>query len=189
MISTESPNSSALRLDPELVDAIDRQLALAAAAGVDEVLEAVHRHLPEHRRDRAVDPVGEQAQALRPRRWPLEQPPEHERLAEHRRGLGERQRRRLVEDALRLGERGMEAVAELVRHRQHVPPARGEVEHHVGMDARHGVGAERAAALVRADRRVDPVLVEEAARDAAGLGREARRRCRARGRAPRRTRT
>ena len=54
----------------------------------------------------------------------LEQPPEHDRLAEHRRGLGQRQRRALVEDALRRGERGVHAVAELVGERQHVAAAR-----------------------------------------------------------------
>ena len=102
----------------------------------------------------------------------VEQPLEHERLAEHRGGLGQRQRRRLVEDALRLGERGVQPVAELVGHRQHVAAPGGEVEHHVGVHARHRVGAERAAALVRAHRRVDPVLVEEPPGDRAGLGGE-----------------
>ncbi len=99
----------------------------------------------------------------------VEQALEHERLAEHRRGLGQRQRRRLVEDPLRLGERGVQAVAELVGHGEHVAPAGGEVQQHVGVHARHRVAAEGATALVRAHRGVDPVLVEEAGHDAAGL--------------------
>ena len=101
-----------------------------------------------------------------------EHPPEHQLLAEHRRGLGERQRRRLVEHALGLGERGVQAVAELVRHRQHVAAGGGEVEQHVRVHARNRVRAEGAASLVRPRRRVDPVLVEEPPRDRAGRRRE-----------------
>ena len=77
-----------------------------------------------------------------------------------------------MEDPLRLRERGVQAVAKLVGHRQHVTPACGEVEQHVRVDARHGVGTERAAALVRAHRCVDPALVEEPADDTAGVGGE-----------------
>ena len=51
----------------DLADPVDRQLALGAAPGVDEVLEAVHRHLAEDGGDRAVDPLGEQAEPARRR--------------------------------------------------------------------------------------------------------------------------
>ena len=68
---------------------------------------------------------------------------------------------------------GVHAVAELVRERQHVAAARRVVEHHVRRGARDGVGAERAAALARAHRGVDPLLVEERARARGELGREA----------------
>ena len=51
-----------LAVEPELADPVGGQLALVAAAGVHQVLEAVHRHLPEHGRHRAVQPLGQQAQ-------------------------------------------------------------------------------------------------------------------------------
>ena len=106
--------------------------------------------------------LGEQRQTRGRRRVLLQQPPEDDGLGEHRRGLGERQRRVLVEDALAGGEREVHAVAELVREREHVAPARGVVEQHVGKHRRHGRGAEGAAPLGRAQRRIDPALVEEA---------------------------
>ena len=109
--------------------------------------------------------LGQQRQARVVVGGGVEQAPEHQRLAEHRRGLGQRQRRRLLKHALGLGQRGVQPVAELVGHRQHVAAPGGEVEHHVRVHAGHGVGAERAAALVRAHRGVDPALVEEAAGD------------------------
>ena len=56
---------------------------------------------------------------------------------------------------------GVDAVAELVRERQHVAAARGPVEHHVRVHGRHRVGAERARALAGPHRRVDPVLVKK----------------------------
>ena len=56
---------------------------------------------------------------------------------------------------------GVQPVAELVGQHEHVAPAAGVVEHQVRVHARRRVRAERAAALVRADGRVDPALVEE----------------------------
>ena len=121
-----------------------------AALGVDAVLEAVHRHLAEDRRDRAVERLGQQRQARRGVGRFLEEALEHDRLAEDRRGLGDRERRRDLEEALLLaGEIGVDAVAELVRHRQDVARAGGVVQHHVGVRRRDGVGAEGAAALAR----------------------------------------
>ncbi len=52
-----------------------------------------------------------------------EQPPEDDRLAEHRCGLRQGQRRALVEDALGRGQREVHAVAELVREREDVAAA------------------------------------------------------------------
>jgi hypothetical protein len=46
--------------------------------------------------------------------------PKHDRLAEHGRGLRERERRALMEHALLGGEREVHAVAELVRECEHV---------------------------------------------------------------------
>ena len=53
-----------LALHPQLVDPVRRELALASAAGVHEMLEAVHGHLAEHRGDGAVDALGQQPEAL-----------------------------------------------------------------------------------------------------------------------------
>ena len=52
-----------LALQPQVAQALDRQLAAVAALGVDELLEAVHRHLTEDRRDRVLEALGEQCQA------------------------------------------------------------------------------------------------------------------------------
>ena len=53
-----------LGLGPELVDAVHRQFALGSPARMHEVLEAIHRHLPEDGGDRALEALGEQAQAI-----------------------------------------------------------------------------------------------------------------------------
>ena len=154
-----------LRLGPELTEAVDGQLAPLATLGVHRVLEAVHRDLTEHRRDLTLEALGEQREPSRRVRGLGEQAAEGDRLAEHRRRLGEGERRRLVEHPLFPRQVGVDAVAELVGERQHVAPAGRPVEQHVRVVRRHRVGAERARALAGAHRRVDPVLVEEAAHD------------------------
>ena len=163
-----------LGVRPQLAEAVDGELALVAPRGVHEVLEAVHRDLAEDRRDRAFDRLRQQRQARLGRRGRVQEPPEHERLAEHRRGLGQRQRRRHVVDALLGPERGVHAMPELVRQRQHVAAQVRVVQQHVRVHARHAVGAERAAALAGAHRPVDPVLVEEAVDQRAELVAEGR---------------
>ena len=175
-----------LRLRPQLAEAIHRELALLAALVVREALELVHRDLAEDRRDRILEVLREQREPSRRGRRGLEQAAEGERLPEHRGGLRERQRRPLVEDALRRGECRVHAVAELVRERQHVAAARRVVEQHVGMNGRDGVGAEGAAALAaaRAARR-SSARRRSARRARRGPGRRSRRRrARARGRSP-----
>src|SRR5436190_21814850 len=54
-----------LGLRPEVAEAVDAELALRAARGVRELLEAVHGDLAEDRRDRAFDVLREQRQARR----------------------------------------------------------------------------------------------------------------------------
>ena len=109
---------------------------------------------------------------------------EQQRLAEDRRGLGERHRQPALQRGA-IGERDVvERVPELVRERRHRVEAAVEVHHHaadVGVDDRHAV---RAAALAVADLGVDPVLVEGARREPApGRGSSRRtRRARARSR-------
>ena len=151
---------------------VDRELAGLAALGVDLVLEPVHRDLAEDRGDVAVERVGEQREPRRRVGRLAEHPAEDDRLAEDRRRLGDRQRGRELEDALRARQRRVDAVAELVGHRQHVAGARGVVEHHVGVARGHRVGAERAAALAGRRRGVDVVAGEELGRRVAELARE-----------------
>ena len=79
-----------------------------------------------------------------------------------------------MKDALARSQREVDAVAELVRKRQHVAPARGVVEHHVGIDGGHRRGAKGAAALAWAQRGVDVPFLEEAVREVAELRREGR---------------
>ena len=134
-----------------------------------QVLEAVHCHLAKDGRDRTVDPLRQKTKSSLIVCCLVEQPPEHQRLAEHRRGFRERQRRRELEHPLGLGEGSMKAMAELVGHRQDVALAGGEVQQHVGVNARHRVRAERASALVRPNGSIDPPLIEEPPRYAPGL--------------------
>jgi hypothetical protein len=64
------------------------------------------------------------------------------------------------------------AVAELVREREDVATPRRVVQQHVRVLARHGVGAERAAALAGAHGRVDEFAGEELPRGVAEVGGE-----------------
>ena len=104
----------------------------------------------------------------------VEEAPEGDGLAEHRRGLGEGERRGLVVDALLAREVRVQPVTHLVGEGEHVAAARGPVEQQVRVLARHGVRAERAGTLARTDRRVDPRLVEEPLRRRRQLRRERR---------------
>ena len=66
----------------------------------------------------------------------------------------------------------MQAVPELVRERQDRSAVARVVHQHVRVHARNRRGAKRAGSLVRAHGPVDPVVVEEARDDRAGLVRE-----------------
>ncbi len=125
----------------------------------------------------AIDPSMRSARRLEPLavvRGRVEQAPKHERFTEHRCCLGQRKRRGLMEDPLRLGQCGVQAVPQFVSHCQDVPALGREVQHHIGVNAGHRVGAECATTLVRPRRRVDPVLGKEAARQIACIRRERR---------------
>ena len=143
------------------------QLSLAAPRSVYRVLEAVDRDLPERGRKRVLDPAGQKREARLRVVLALEQELEGQRLAEHRRGLGERQRRARVEEAERLRQHAVQAVAELVRKRQDTAPLARVVHEHVRVDVRDGGRAERARRLARPQRGVDPVALEEAGDDLA----------------------
>ena len=107
----------------------------------------VHRDLAEDGRDLALDRLGEQVEPRARVVGLAEQAAEDELLGEDRGGLGDRQRRALVEDPLLAGQVLVDPVAELVGEGRHVAAAVGPVEHHVGVDRGHGRGAEGAAAL------------------------------------------
>ena len=179
----------ALRLLPQLAESLDRELPFLAPRGVHRVLEAVHRDLTEHRRDLIFEVRREQRQPFRGIGHRLEQAAEGDGLAEHRRGLRERQRGRLVEHPLPAREVRVQAVAELVRERQHVAAARRPVEQQVRVVRRHRVRAERARSLARACGRVDPRVVEELPRGVGELAARTSRRRRARAPALRSTRS
>jgi len=122
-----------LGLRPQLAEALDRELALLAPRRVHGVLEPVHRDLAEHRGDLALERLGEQGEARLGVVSVGEEPPERDRLAEHRRGLGEGERGRLLEDDLVAGEVGVHAVPELVGEREDVAAAGRPVEEQVRM--------------------------------------------------------
>ena len=117
---------------PQVAEALDRQLPLLAALGVHGVLEAVHRDLTEHGGDLTFEALGEQREARRRVGRLGEEATERHGLAEHRCRLGQRQRRRLVEDTLRAGEVRVDTVAELVREGEHVAAPRRPVQQDVG---------------------------------------------------------
>ncbi len=75
---------------------------------------------------------------------------------------------------LRAGEIGVDAVAELVRQREHVAPACRPVQQDVRVVRRHRVRAEGAGTLPRPHRGIDPCVVEEALHDVGDLRREGR---------------
>ncbi len=148
------------------------ELALLATLRVRRVLEAVHRDLAERRRDRVLELAGEQVEPLARVVLGGEKPLERERLAEHRGGLGRRQRRRRVEVSERLRQRPVERVADLVGEREDRATVARVVHEDVRVHARDVRGAERAVALVGSHGRVDPALVEESLDGVPRLARE-----------------
>ncbi len=159
---------------PQLAEPLDRELTPFAPVDVHRVFETVHRDLAEHGRDLPFEALGEQSKPRRRVARLREQATEGHGLSEDRRRLRERERCRLVEDALLPREIGVQAVPELVRERQHIAPPRRPVEEHVRVVGRNRVRAERAGSLARAHRRVDPRLVEEPLHDVGELRRERR---------------
>ena len=140
--------------------------------GMDAALEGVERDLPHHRVDHVLDLGGEHGLALLLVGGLGEQLLEGQHLAEHARGLGERQRRRRHQRAVRRRQHLVHAVAELVRERHHVARLALVVQQHVGVRRRHGRMRERAGRLARPRRRVDPAVLEEALGDRRHLRRE-----------------
>ncbi len=130
----------------------------ALALGVDGALERVERDLPHHGIDHVLDLGGEHRLALFVVAGVGQQFAERQHFAEHARGLGERQRRRRHQGAVRRGQHLMHAVAEFVRERHHVARLALIIEQHIRMRRRRGRMRERARRLARPHRRVDPAL-------------------------------
>jgi hypothetical protein len=133
---------------------------------MDEILEAVHRHLAKHRGHGSVHPLSEQTEAGLVIAGGVEQATEDEGFPKDRGRLRERQRSREMEDPLIPREAGVEAVPQFVGHGEHISPARREVQKYVWVDAWHRVRAKRSTPFMWAHGRVDPLLIEEAPCDA-----------------------
>ena len=136
-----------------------------APLDVDLALERVERDLPHHRVDHVLDLGGEHGLALLLVGGLAEQLLEGQHLAEHARGLRQRQRRRRHQRAVRRRQHLVHAVAELMGERHHVARLALIVEQHIRMRRRHGRMRKGAGRLARPRRRVDPAVVEEALGD------------------------
>src|SRR5262245_56541289 len=103
-----------------LADAVCRELASVASFAVDGVFEAMDRDLAKHGLRRLIELACQQAE---PCGWGVgerHQMPEHQRLPEHRCGLGDRQWPLHLQDALWSCQQKVEAMPELVGEREHV---------------------------------------------------------------------
>ena len=161
-----------LHVEPDLAELVGGQLRLLAGI-VHPALELDEGDLPHHGVERVLDLAGQQDPALHRIALGREQRAEGQLLAEHRGGLGERQRRRRHQRPLPAGQHLVHAVAQLVRERHDVARAPLVVHQHVGVHARHGRMAERAGILARPQGGVDPALAEEALEDRREPRREA----------------
>src|ERR1700752_2340454 len=85
-----------VRVHPELVHALERQLALRAARGVERLLEARHRDLAEHSRERVLELSAEKREPDVGVALLAHEAPEYQHLAEYARSLGGRERRVLL---------------------------------------------------------------------------------------------
>jgi hypothetical protein len=126
-----------LHLEPQLAQALGRQLAFLALQ-MDLALEGEEGDLAHHRVEHVLDLGGQQHLALDRVGGLGQQRLKGQHLAEHRGGLGQRQRGRGHQRALWRGQHLMHAVAELVGERHHVARLALVVEQHVGVGRRHG---------------------------------------------------
>ena len=159
-----------LGLGPELAEALDRQLALGAAGGVDLVLELVHRDLAEDRGDLALDRFGEQRRGASAGPSPLRA---GGRTTSPRRTPKRSRRRSAACPGGRCPARGERRRGGRGRARGRGSARRGACR--CSSASRRGgpterLGAEGAAALVRAGRGVDPAAFEEPFDHFAGFG-------------------
>jgi hypothetical protein len=132
--------------------------------------EVVEGDLAHDRVDHVLDLAGEERLlGLGVRRLGQELS-EGQHLAEHARRLGKRQGRGAEKLALAGGEDLVDAVAQLVGERHHVPGLSEVVQHHEGMHVRHRGMGKGAGGLAGLDRRVDPAAVEEGCRELGEAG-------------------
>nr|WP_255608336.1 hypothetical protein [Methylosinus sp. Sm6] len=167
------PEAVALHAHPQFAQLLGGQLAILAL-GVDLALEAVEGDLPHHRVQHVLHLGGEQGALLLGLRRAGEQRAEGQHLAEHRGRLGQRQRRRRHQRALRAREHLMHAMAELMGQRHHIARLALEIDQNVRMHGGHGRMGEGARRLAGPHRRVDPIALEEARGDLRHARRKAR---------------
>ena len=115
--------------------------------------------------DHVLDLLGEHRLALAPARGPLQERAEGQHLAEDGRGLGQSQWRCRHQRALPRRQHLVHTMAELMGQRHHIPRLAHVIYQHIGVRGRHGGVGKGARRLARAHRRVDPVAIEEVARD------------------------
>ncbi len=162
-----------LHRHPQFAELVGCQLAVAALQ-VHFALEGVEGDLAHDRVDHVLDFRRQHRLALDRLRGLVEEAAEGQHLAEHARGLGQRQRRRCHQGAVGGRQHLMDAVAEFMRERHHVPRLALIVQQHVRMRRRHGGMREGAGRFAGARRRIDPALAEEAPGDIRHFRREIR---------------
>ena len=149
-----------LHRHPDLADRVGRQFALAPRH-VHARFEVVEGDLAHHRVQHVLDLARQHGLARGLVGRGLEQRLEGQHLAEHRGGLGQRERRVGHQRALPARQHLVHAVAQLVGQRHDVPHLALVVEQQIGMRRRHRGMGEGARRLARPRRRVDPGIVEE----------------------------
>ena len=156
---------------PDLADRVGRQLALAARH-VQARFEIVERDLAHHGVQHVLDLAGQHRLAGGLVGRGLEQRLEGQHLAEHRGGLGQRQRRVGHQRALLGRQHLVHAMAQLVRQGHHVANLSLIVQQEIRMRRRHRRMGEGPWRLARPRRRVDPARAEEFAADIRQFRRE-----------------
>ncbi len=127
---------------------------------MDRLLKAVQGRLARDRGERAFDLLGIEGQLVF-QRGLLRHPLKDQHLAESGGQFGQGQCAVEVEQGLRTGQRGMDAMPQLMGQRHHVFHFAQIVEQDIGMNVGRDIGAERAAVFALRGRGVNPAFVEE----------------------------
>ena len=161
-----------LHLHPKLADSLRHDLARPPLV-VQQRLELVERGLPHDRVQHVLDLARQHdAPPLRVG-FGGQQRAERHHLAEHARGLRQRQRRAGHQVAVLRRQHLVHAMAQLVRQGHDIPRLAVVVHQQVRMHRRHGRMGERATRLAVPQPGIDPGMIEKALPDVAELLREA----------------